>query len=168
MTIKGETAERIRAAYRELVTEKRTANIPIREICQSAGISRKTFYHYYEDRFDLLRAIIYEEIEQPLKLCLNSGFAYEDIFKIMFANFLMRKKFYVIAFRDEDGSSIYDTLAQRLVSIISLYPKAGFTEEEKAYIDRKFAVDIVQTVRDWVLHDMTIPPDRMARILMYH
>jgi AcrR family transcriptional regulator len=40
-----------------LMETKPILNITNREICESAGISRTTFYHYYKDQYDLLRQI---------------------------------------------------------------------------------------------------------------
>jgi AcrR family transcriptional regulator len=40
-----------------LMKTKPILNITNREICESAGISRTTFYNYYKDQYDLLRQI---------------------------------------------------------------------------------------------------------------
>ncbi|MHB9291963.1 hypothetical protein Holit_01051 [Hollandina sp. SP2] len=40
-----------------LMKEKSILDITIREICERAGLSRSTFYTYYNDQYDLLRQI---------------------------------------------------------------------------------------------------------------
>jgi AcrR family transcriptional regulator len=40
-----------------LMKEKSILHISIKEICEAAGLSRSTFYTYYNDQYDLLREI---------------------------------------------------------------------------------------------------------------
>ena len=41
-------------AFVELLAQKPVSNITVIEICDAAGVSRKTFYKYYSDQFALL------------------------------------------------------------------------------------------------------------------
>ncbi|MDR0583512.1 MAG: TetR/AcrR family transcriptional regulator [Treponema sp.] len=54
----------------ELMKEKSVLNITIREICERGGVSRSTFYTYYNDQYELLRQIeeeTYTEIDKIIQ-----------------------------------------------------------------------------------------------------
>lgn len=51
------TKESLYASFLEFLAEKPVSDITVIEICERAGISRKTFYKYYSDPFALLVAM---------------------------------------------------------------------------------------------------------------
>ena len=51
------TRKMIQESLVELMAEKSILKITINEICDRAGVSRSTFYTYYNDQFDLLKQI---------------------------------------------------------------------------------------------------------------
>src|SRR5437660_3803698 len=58
-TAKGRaTRERILQAAAELVAEKGTAGMSLDDVRARTGASRSQLYHYFEDRDDLVRAVI--------------------------------------------------------------------------------------------------------------
>ena len=57
--------EAIKASFKDLVFEKDIEKITVSEICQRAGIARKTFYVYFETRDDVLKSIIKQDICNP-------------------------------------------------------------------------------------------------------
>ncbi len=48
------TKECLYRSFLELIAEKPVSDITVIEICEKAGVSRKTFYKYYSDQFALL------------------------------------------------------------------------------------------------------------------
>src|SRR6201993_5307767 len=58
-TAKGrETRERILQAAAELVAEKGAAGMSLDDVRERTGASRSQLYHYFQDRDDLVRAVI--------------------------------------------------------------------------------------------------------------
>ena len=56
-------------SFLELLSQKPVSDITVNQICEGAGISRKTFYKYYSDQFALLRAMqddLFEDYRQQL------------------------------------------------------------------------------------------------------
>ena len=51
------TKESLYASFLEFLAEKPVSDITVIEICERAGVSRKTFYKYYSDPFALLVAM---------------------------------------------------------------------------------------------------------------
>ena len=52
----------IRKAFTELLREKPVQNITVKELCQTAGINRGTFYLHYRDTQELLDSIVQEVV----------------------------------------------------------------------------------------------------------
>src|SRR6267378_4028776 len=66
-TAKGRaTRERIVQAAAELVTEKGIADMSLDDVRARTGASRSQLYHYFEDRDDLVRAVIDVTIDAVL------------------------------------------------------------------------------------------------------
>ena len=51
------TKESLYASFLEFLAEKPVSDITVIEVCEQAGVSRKTFYKYYSDQFALLVAM---------------------------------------------------------------------------------------------------------------
>ena len=51
------TKECLYGAFLHFLEEKPVSDITVSEICERAGVSRKTFYRYYSDQFGLLVAM---------------------------------------------------------------------------------------------------------------
>lgn len=57
--------QEIQHEFKDMVLKKNN-KITIQEICQRVNISRKTFYKYYADEYHLVRAMIHEDLFEPL------------------------------------------------------------------------------------------------------
>ncbi|MDR1467754.1 MAG: TetR/AcrR family transcriptional regulator, partial [Spirochaetaceae bacterium] len=62
------TRNTLRESLIALMKEKSILNITIKEICEHAGLSRSTFYTYYNDQYDLLRQIEEETLIESEKI----------------------------------------------------------------------------------------------------
>ena len=58
------TKKAIRDAFLKLLEEKPLKKISVRDIVESCGINRNTFYYHYQDIPQLLEAIVSEEAQQ--------------------------------------------------------------------------------------------------------
>ena len=66
-------------SFLEFLGQKAVSDITVIEICERAGVSRKTFYKYYSDQFALLRGMqedLFEDYRERL-----AGMP-EDVFAI--------------------------------------------------------------------------------------
>ena len=63
------TKECITTSFIDLLAHKAVSDITVIELCDKAGVSRKTFYKYYSDQFDLLRGMqedLFEDYRERL------------------------------------------------------------------------------------------------------
>ena len=54
------TIEAIKSTFEELICKKDYEKITVKELCDSARINKKTFYHYYPTLDDLLAELQFE------------------------------------------------------------------------------------------------------------
>ena len=79
-----DTKQKIVDEYKTLVKEHKTADISVAEICRSLGISRKTFYNYFRDRYAIVETIMFDEIEKPLLKAIDAEFSRKDLKRAIF------------------------------------------------------------------------------------
>ncbi|WP_312148416.1 TetR/AcrR family transcriptional regulator [Paenibacillus odorifer] len=67
------TQEAIKKAFIELMSETNFDHITIQNIADRANVGRRTVYHHYLDKFDLLDKLIEEHISELRKLCKSAA-----------------------------------------------------------------------------------------------
>ena len=166
-----ETKQKIIDEYKTLVKEHKNADISVAEICRQLGISRKTFYNYFHDRYAILESIMFEEIEKPLLKALDAEFSRKDSVRGIFEGFLYDKEFYKYAIIEDCQNSLYDNLIESLTAIISEKDRAKgksiLTPKECEYVNYKFAADIVFIIKKWILEGMVESPESMSKVYIY-
>ncbi len=163
-----ETKQLIIQQYKDLVKKEKTSEISVSEICRHAGISRKTFYNHFQDRFSILESIIFEEIEKPLCLALKRHFSNREAIHMIFSNLLLEKDFYKIAIMENCQNSLFDSLIECLAKVISENNyEPELTEKEQEYLNYKFAAEIVLMIKKWMSEGMNESPEFMSKICNY-
>lgn len=75
----------IRKAFTDLLRQKPIQSVSVKELCETAGINRGTFYKYYTDLYDLrekMEADMLEDFQQRLKPLLEAEEENVDTLKI--------------------------------------------------------------------------------------
>ncbi|MGX0379724.1 AcrR family transcriptional regulator [Staphylococcus auricularis] len=65
------TKRKARKAMITLLKEKKYDDISVKDICETAGISRGTFYLHYKDKYDLVQQYQVEFVKEGTKKALN-------------------------------------------------------------------------------------------------
>ena len=166
-----ETKQRIIESYKKLVKENKTADISVADICRDVGVSRKTFYNYFHDRFGIIEDIMFEEIEKPLLKALRADFCRLDLMRMIFESFLYDKEFYKIAIMEDCQNSLYESLAERLAQIAAENDrnaeKKQLSEKEREYVDYRFGAEFVFLIKKWMMNGMKESPEFMSRVYIY-
>lgn len=166
-----ETKVKIIDEYKRLVKENKRADISVSEICRHVGISRKTFYNHFRDRYDIVETIMLEEIEKPLLKRLNADFNRKDLIRGIFESFLCDKEFYKIAIMEDFQNSLYESLAESIYKIVSENDrnteKKMLTPKECEYVNYRFAAEMVFLIKKWILNGMIESPETMSKIYIY-
>ena len=65
------TRNAIKETFMQLLNEKPLDKISVRDVVESCGISRNTFYYHYHDIYEVLEEILEEERAKPWEISAN-------------------------------------------------------------------------------------------------
>ncbi|MGN0627132.1 MAG: TetR/AcrR family transcriptional regulator [Oscillospiraceae bacterium] len=161
------TKHAIMDGYMELVVSKGTSEVSVTEICRKCNVSRKTFYYYFVDRYDLLEQIFVEEVEAPLKESMETEQEPKDYLLNFYNHFLLNKSFYIIAIKENGQNSLFENIIERLekvnmVRIEKYYPDI----RQREYISYKFAASQAMLLKKWISEGMDESPEFMAEVFL--
>lgn len=123
---------------RSLMAQKEIEKITINDITSLAKLHRITFYYYFQDKYELLHYIFYEDIEKVVHQCES-----ENIlgFIIGFLKYLSdNKKLYNNAFESND----YQSLKNVYLHSTKIYFEKiinDLSDEESLKVDKTTIVD---------------------------
>ncbi len=84
------TKKAITDSFLKLLNEKKFDKITIKDIVSDCGVSRKTFYYYFEDIYDLLGKYLADLTEESVKNIDNVESFEAELLKLM--DFVMQNK----------------------------------------------------------------------------
>ena len=61
------------STLKELVTARPFEKVSVSDICDACGVSRKTFYYHFQDKYELLEWIIMTELLEPIRPLIQNG-----------------------------------------------------------------------------------------------
>jgi len=103
-----ERRQRLLQCALTLFVEKGYADTPVREIIMKSGYGTGTFYNYFSDKEDILKALL-EEFAQEIISSINSYYSTE---KDLYKRFVETKRITMEVFtRNEELSEIYSRAA---------------------------------------------------------
>ncbi len=161
-----------------LLEKKEYEFITVKELCETAGVNRSTFYLHYETIDDLLFETI-EMINKRFQLTFNNkkihpqNLAKEDLFLID-DNYLIpylkfikeNNKIYKLIhnnpylFRKQEAfEKLYNELFSKILD------KYGVKEDEKEYIFSFFSFGLVAVIQKWIENDCKDDIEKMAMIM---
>ena len=157
--------EKIIEKYIELVLKKRTPDISVTELCEETGISRNTFYHYFQDRYSVVEAIFINDIEDPMKMGFEMDIHFETVTSIMYRNFLKKKDFYMIVMREEGRNTLFENIIARIQKFnIPIYEKVESDKKRVEYLSYKYSSTQAMLIKKWMSDGMKESPEFMAGI----
>lgn len=134
------TKRNIYSAFMELLENEPFENIKVSEICSKAMINRSTFYSHFEDKYELLDALI-KDMKSTLKGLLkentnitNSKEYYMEVIDILLTHIKEKEKFYTTILANNRGSVAMDMIYDALEEDIS----ARLSREQKSSIPSDF------------------------------
>lgn len=163
--------ELLKQALIELMNEKEISKISIKELCETAGINRSTFYTYYDTQYALLDEIENEVLEklivhfQDLKPETGLAEVAESIQKIL--HYMERN---IDSFRALLGKYGDPAFHQKMVmaneAVIrewSTFGNAGAAAEKTAYL---FATcGGISVIEKWIMNDNRMPASQLSELL---
>ena len=159
--------EKIKKAFISLVIENQSIKIPVKDIVSRAKISRRSFYNYYPDRQAITEDIYIETIESTIKTCFDKKLTTEIFVTKIYQAFLDNKDFFIIAIKENDQNSLFETIIERnKIVFIHLFKDVIEDQNKLEYLSYKYAATQVMLLKKWLMSGMIESPAFMTEIYL--
>lgn len=120
----GETKRQFADALRELMREEPFARISVSDIAEKAGISRKSFYNHFKDKYELVNWICYTQFVQTKEAFLegNAWSAFSSFLEF----FASDPRFFANALQDMSQNSFGQYFSDMLFELVYGAMAKGF------------------------------------------
>ncbi len=154
----------IAAAMKRLMVKKPIDRIRVTEICREAEIERPTFYYHFQDKYELVAWIFFQDAEMTDVLSVES--AAKSMNK-------MRQEmlFYRRAYEDSSQNALWQYMLEYFTERYTRLAKEKLRTEtldtQLAYSIRFYCMGAVGMTREWVLNDNISSAETIVR-MMFH
>ena len=154
-----QTQGQLHTALVDLLETTRLEKITINQVVQAAGVTRTTFYRYYDDKYELLTAIEEQTIAALVTMPVNQSLevALDQILANYRANFKT-----LHALLGPNGDPAFATRLERRVNEL-FYPQAA-ASVETAMIQVATTAMWLRVLSYWVFHEQTTPVAAVKKV----
>ncbi len=156
-------------AYLDLSTEKKLDQITVNDICQEAGLSRRTFYNHFEDKNALTGWIYYQQLGYVFKQNIADQ-SIESTFVSVFEKIFEYKEFYATAFQDDSVPTLKDYMIPYTEDIYrEVIDTSEMTEEEREtmiFCVKFYCRGAVGAMEGWVKKDSVVPVETFSKNML--
>ena len=161
--MKREAKKRAMAATYALMQTMGFDSITVKTICDTAGISRKSFYVYFQDKYDVITQTFIEDGIATVYTLREYGLNSTSIMTGMYGNMLRKKDFYLKAIHIQGRHSLLNIMTQEIQKMNrKLLKTQSMDEVDKEYISYYFAASHAMILLKWISEGMVVPPEKMA------
>ena len=165
----GNTKERIVEAYIELESERPVEKITVTALVERSRLTRKTFYYYFKDIYDLLEWVYTNEATKALG-GKKTYETWQQGFKQIFQYILNNKEFVLSTFnsvsREYLERYLYNEVYLLLIGVVEEKAKGiPVREKDKSFIADFYKYAFVGIVLDWIRTGMKEEADEIIERL---
>lgn len=165
------TKKAIASGFKELTKKKSFDKITVQDITEICGLNRQTFYYHFQDKYELVDWIYYNE---TISLIIND-LTYENWDqKVLQMLTKMKSEDYFYentlkaAMENEFREYLYRLTCELFLDIINKIDENGHLEEDnKKFIAGFYAFGIVGIIISWAQHGMKETPEYITTQLKY-
>lgn len=148
------TKQAIATCMKQLMQEKSFDKITISDITKSCGLNRQTFYYHFQDKYELINWIFYNEVILVLTKDLSLESWPENLYQMLMV-MNHNKAFYRNAMKSsfqEDFHAYLFEISTRLFSSIIDHIAIDKTikDEDRLFLARFFSYGVVGIIISWV------------------
>lgn len=157
------TKKAIAAGIKELTKKKSFDKITVSDITQSCGLNRQTFYYHFQDKYELVDWIYYNEVISIIINDLNYDNWDEKVLQFL-AKLKEEEYFYINTLKasveNEFREYLFKITAELLCDIISaITVNTNANEKDIRFVAEFYAFGIVGVVLAWAQHGMKETPE---------
>lgn len=158
------TQDALADSFKELMRKKSFDRITVEEICTGAGISRRSFYRYFLDKYDLLSWIFRHDFFSQLER--YPDWNCWDYFYVICRFLYQDRPFYANAFVVSGQNSSREFCDQQMKPILRRDFAGTFqsAEEENFWLELILAQTYDRLVR-WLQREPCPPPEEFVRTM---
>ena len=170
------TTRALAAALKELTQEQGFERVSVSDICEACGVSRKTFYYHFQDKYELAEWIFNTAFVAVLKKANPTG--EWEIIDAACQYFYAERRFYSDllkydgqnAFRTYFYSLLFEALEEYILPdmshVRSVAEDNGLPPDEaKDFFIHFFSDSLFVATFRWISTGARIPPDRFVSLL---
>lgn len=155
-------------AIKELSLSKPLDSITIQEIVDLAGYSRKNFYYYFQDKYELVEWAFNYEGEVIIKEGISKGRSWSDIISTFLEEIFHYRQYYATLLSDKGKYALIDSYVTFIIRSMSDYylrTQPELTEKDAFYI-RYAAYGNIRMTKHWLEKSCPWPPAEFASLLV--
>lgn len=163
------TKKAIAAGMKELTKNKNFDKITVSDIAEICGLNRQTFYYHFQDKFELVGWIYYNEIVSEIIKDLSYENATDKVLR-MLVKMKNEDFFYINTLKASVENEFREYLLQITSELFADIIGRIAVEKEMKESDRSFMADfyaygIVGTIIAWAHHGMKETPEYITEQL---
>lgn len=163
------TKKAIATSVKELMRKKDLQKISVADIVEHCGINRQTFYYHFQDKYDLVNWIYYNEVVAAV----TRNRTYEDWRGVVWDilnNMKKEQQFYTNALNVTGQNAFQDyffdvTKSLLLAVIDEIEENRNIDQQDKEFIAEFYAYGLVGLAVQWARSGMKQTPDEMVQRL---
>ena len=169
MIVRQTTKELLAASIMELARTKTVEKITVKEIVQNCGLTSTTFYHYFQDKYQLL-AWIYNRKAEALFAEKNVIYTWPQLLRALCTPLLEHPSFFANVFKNTAGQ---DSFSNKTMEYALALMKNRLREDNGGMelpSDIQFCLQfyfraIARTVNEWFVEGEPIPLDELVSLM---
>lgn len=152
------TKKALARTMKELMKQKSLSRISVGDICESCGMSRKSFYYHFRDKYDLVNWIFRTEFLEPVQAgAYDSGW---EMLSAMFNYLYSQQEFYRCAMEIEGQNSFREYFSEVMTPIILSFSQDVFEGLKNPTFYITFISDaILVSIMRWLTEGAQIHPE---------
>ena len=166
---KGEkTKYRLAEAIKECMKTTPVDDITIRQIAETCGVARQTFYRNFLDKYDLINWY-FDKLLLESFACMGSGGTVLEGLERKFNYVLKERIFFGAAFRSDDQNSLKEHDFELILDFYRnlIHEKTGrFPNEEISFLLEMYCRGSISMTVKWVLNGTKDSPRTLALLLV--
>lgn len=156
------TKRAIVSSFKQMVQLESFNKITVTNLCATTGISRRCFYCYFKDVYDVVNWIFYDEFlskyKTESKILFFNGF-FNDLCEYFYNN----SKYYCKILTIEGQNSFRDYVSLSFTPLVIDDVKIGIPSEGHARVFINTLIDIgIYSILEWLQSEVITPPEQFV------
>lgn len=147
---------------RKLLRERRITSITVSDICESAHISRRTFYRYYSDKYELMKDVAFNHMRQ--RLDIKETDTQWDVVEKCCRLLYDERAFFSHTFESKGQNGFWEeTVAFMLPFAMKEYPESGYLSEKCMDLITSSIYTMMHLTEKWIKDGFQTDPETFCR-----